>query len=246
MKSFYKKITLISFITFICGIIIFLPAKVSNEWFLPDSIEFYGTNGTLWQGSAQEGLVSKIYIKNIKWEFLISKIFEGQFALNTSFLLLDNPIKMRISKHFNGDFSINNSKANLQNGVVPIFFPELGIDGDININLSNLVIADNFISQAKGTISVNNFLILGLSSTPIGNYVITINTKNNGIYGDIKSIDGELDVDASLHIAPDRTYYIIGLVASRANTNSHIKEILKFLGTPNTLGQREFRFEGSL
>ena len=80
----------------------------------------------------------------------------------------------------------------------------------------------------------------------IGNYVITINTNNNGIYGDIKSIDGELDVDASLRIAPDRTYYIIGLVASKANTNLYIKEILKFLGTPNTLGQREFRLEGSL
>ena len=39
MKSFYKKISLISFITFICGIIIFLPAKVSNEWLLPNSIE---------------------------------------------------------------------------------------------------------------------------------------------------------------------------------------------------------------
>ena len=246
MKSFYKKVTLFSLITFICGIIIFLPAKVSNDWFLPNSIEFYGTKGTLWRGSAQEGLVNKIYIKNIEWKFLFSKLFKGQFALNTSFSLLESPIKMRISKHFNGDFSISNSKANLQNGIVPIFYPELGIDGDININLSNLVFADDFISQVNGTISVNNLLILGLSSMSIGNYVITINTNNNGIYGDIKSIDGELDVDASLRIAPDRTYYITGLVASKANTNLYIKEILKFLGTPNTLGQREFRFEGSL
>ena len=105
MKSFYKKISLISFITFICGIIIFLPAKVSNEWFLPNSIEFYGTKGTLWRGSAQEGLVSGIYIQNIEWEFLVSKLFERQFALNASFSLLENPIKMRISRHFNGDFS---------------------------------------------------------------------------------------------------------------------------------------------
>ena len=67
MKSFYKKISLISFITFICGIIIFLPAKVSNEWFLPNSIKFYGTKGTLWRGSAQEGLVSKIYIEKPKF-----------------------------------------------------------------------------------------------------------------------------------------------------------------------------------
>jgi hypothetical protein len=66
------------------------------------------------------------------------------------------------------------------------------------------------------------------------------------ISGVVEDLSGVLDVSGTFVLNRDRTYSFVGQVAANANAPDTVLEQLRFLGSPDERGRREFRFEGRL
>ena len=73
-----------------------------------------------------------------------------------------------------------------------------------------------------------------------------ISTQDSGIVGLVTDAGAVLDVTGTLQLAEDRSYSLVGNVAPNRETPVSLNNNLRFLGTPDQNGERQFRFEGSL
>ena len=80
-----KRLIVIGVITFLAGVIVLFPARVAYQAFAPDSVRLSGIDGSIWNGSAIEGQVGRLYIRNIRWSFKPWHLFTGNLAFATGF-----------------------------------------------------------------------------------------------------------------------------------------------------------------
>ena len=71
-------------------------------------------------------------------------------------------------------------------------------------------------------------------------------TNNGQITGTVEDVSGVLDVSGQITINADRSYSFIGDVAALPGAPPSIEQQLRFLGSADQRGMRQFRFEGRL
>ena len=121
-----------------------------------------------------------------------------------------------------------------------------GIQGDLSLQLSHLVIKDNLPREVTGILNIANLISPYLSPTPLGSFRAEFQTTNNDISASVESISDTLDLAGIITLTADRHYQFIGQMTTKASTPLSITQQLQFMGTPNSHGQHEFRIEGQL
>jgi general secretion pathway protein N len=121
-----------------------------------------------------------------------------------------------------------------------------GLRGELSLQIERADLDNGWPTELQGTASVSNLLIRALAATPVGSYRAEFQTTDDGITGSVEDTGGVLEVAGTLRLAPDRSYALIGRVGARGDAPSSVTEQLRFLGSPDARGLREFRFEGSL
>jgi hypothetical protein len=105
---------------------------------------------------------------------------------------------------------------------------------------------NNLPVMMDGNINIINLKINGLSDQSIGNYLLKFDPTIDSIIGSIESENALIDVAGVIKLETDGSYEITGVVSPNQFTPEKITVLLGFLGTPNNLNQRDFRFEGRL
>ena len=69
---------------FALGLVLNFPVRVAYHWFAPDTLQLNGLSGSLWRGSAAEGLVGNVYLRNIAWRFRPLALLGGKIGVDAS------------------------------------------------------------------------------------------------------------------------------------------------------------------
>ncbi len=242
-----RRFIVIGSSAFVLGLVAMFPARVAYSWFAPDSLQLGGISGTVWNGSATEGLAAGIYIRNLSWSFKPLSLLRASLAFSTSFDPASGFMDVDIAVSPGGSISLTNVA-----GAIPLDLlqrsiqPLSGLQGSVNLQLGRVVIDDGMPTTLDGTVTVSNLTATLMSSTPIGNYKAVFSSDSDGVRGVVEDTSGVLAVDGVFSLSPDRAYSFSGQVAPRPDTPSIIVQQLQLLGSADAAGKREFRIEGQL
>jgi len=241
-----KRLIIAGVIIFVLGLIILFPARIAYRWMPPPLLKVSGISGTVWHGSAAEGMAGHVYVSNLSWRFRPLALLRGKLAAvvsaESAFGFLEaeiavTPADALILSNINGTLYLQSFEDSFQLA---------GFRGDLHLQLSELVIRDGIPVRATGSVSLQGLAAPLLSSQPIGDFRAELQTDDTGIVGSVEDLSGALQVAGVIRLGLDRTYSFIGQVAASPQAPEQIRQQIQMLGSANARGQREFRIEGQL
>ena len=241
-----KRYILVGFCVFTTVLLLSFPAKVAYRWFIPDSVLLGDISGTIWNGTALQGMVGKAYIRDISWHFKPSDILRGKLTFITSSNPASGSIYSDVSLGYNGTITFSDLNGNVPLDVVHLIFQRNGIRADLSFNFDKIAIANQFPVIVAGEMQIGNLYIPDLSAGVLGNLSVNFATENGAITANFKDLSGVLEVIGTLSILKNGDYSLEGKVATRRGATPSIGQQLRLLGSPDDNGLREFRFEGKL
>jgi len=241
-----KRLIVVGVATLLLGLLATFPARIAYHWFAPATLQLAGIDGTVWRGSATEGQAAGLYIRNLYWTFKPLSLLTGKLAFNTRMDPAGGFMQTDLFTGMNGDILFENLEGAVSIGALRDLIQIPGLDGRISLQFSALEIIDNLPATANGVAEITNLFVAGLSSAPIGDFRAEFSSTSDGILASIEDTAGMFDLAGTLRVSPDGVYSLIGLIAPTTTTTPQVIEQLRFLGSPNARGQREFRLEGEL
>ena len=241
----YRWLILLGVVTFVVGVVTMFPARVAYSLFAPDGIRLSVITGTLWNGSVAEAEVSGLYIGDLSWSFQPGGLFRGELGYAVEASPAGGIATANIGVGF-GEVNLRNLEGGLSIAAIQSVVSTPGIEGSTRFDFPLVRLENGFPTAADGTVEIRGLVARGLSQAPLGDFRAVLASSDASISGSIEDLAGVLDIAGSLRIGANRTYLLTGLVAPTPETPEGIVNQLRFLGSPNERGQRQFRFEGRL
>lgn len=231
---------------FAAGLLILFPARVAYTLFAPDGLRLSGLGGSLWHGTAREGEVGGLYLRDLEWRLRPVALLTGRLALSISVSPAGGFLESEVALSPGGRIGFEQLRGGASLGALQSLTPMPGIEGSVRLDLEQLVLSQGVPTRADGTIEVMSLVARGLSAAPIGDFRADLVSTDGAITGSVEDLGGILDIAGSLRVGADRSYLFEGLVAPTDEAPPGVVDQLRFLGSANERGQRRFRFEGRL
>ena len=241
-----KRYILTGIFVFLAVLVATFPARVAFNWLAPPDVALSGISGSIWNGSAEEGLAAGAYIQDLTWRLKPASLFTGKLAFVTSSKPAAGALKADVAISLNGSLTLSNVAGNLPLDLIHPAFQQNRISGDVSLSFARVVMKDGLPVDIDGSVTVSNFFVPDLSSAQLGDYTAQVSNSDAGITATIDDTAGVLDVSATVTLSPDNVYQVLGEVAARPAAPPSITQQLQMLGSPDARGFRPFRFEGSL
>ena len=241
-----RRLILVGTAVFVFGLVVMFPARVAYDAFAPPALRLSGVTGTVWDGTAVSGAAGGIYLDNLRWSFVLTSLLRGRLGFDVTVAPAGGFLDGRIEIGPGGTLVFSGLDASLSIAALQGLIPAPGIEGNVRLQFDALRVENGLPVAADGTIDVAGLLVRGLSPAPLGDFRAQIASSDRAISGSVEDINAVLDIAGSLRIGADRTYVLEGLVAPTPQTPAAVVEQLRFLGSANARGQRQFRFEGRL
>lgn len=241
-----KRYVIAGLLVFLVVLLVTFPARVAYRWFSPPDLQLSGISGSIWSGTATEGLAGGAYIRDISWRLQPMALFTGKLAFTTSSKPASGTMVTDVAVGLGGILSLANLSGSVPLDLVHPALQQNGINGDLSLRFDKLVIENGLPVAADGEVTVANLYAPDLSAGILGDFRAIFQTTDRGISGSIDDVSGVLDVSGVITISTDRNYSLIGEVAARPAAPPSIEQQLRFLGSADERGLRPFRFEGQL
>lgn len=241
-----KKYVVAGFLVLLVVLTVTFPARVAYRWLAPPDLQLSGISGSIWNGTAAEGLAGGAYLRDISWRMKPAALLTGKLAFETSASPASGSMNTDVAVGLDGDLSLTNLSGSVPLDLVHNAFQQAGISGDLALQFEELVLANGVPVAANGSVTVANFFARDLSAGAIGDYRAEFTTADNRITAIVEDVSGVLDVSGVITINADRSYSFVGEVAALPGAPPSIEQQLRYLGTADERGQRPFRFEGQM
>lgn len=241
-----KRYLIAGLLVFIVVLVTTFPAGVAYRWFAPADIQLSGISGSIWSGSASEGLAAGAYFRDLSWRLKPGQLLTGKLAFETDSSPASGRLHTDVAMGIDGRLTLSGLSGHLPLDLAHPAFQQNGIRGDLELQFERLVLDNGLPVDAQGSVTVSSFFVPTLSAGVLGDYRAEFQTTDNGITGSLDDLAGVLDVAGVITLAPDRSYVLTGEVAARPGAPPSVDQQLRMLGSPDERGQRPFRFEGSL
>ncbi|HUN25356.1 MAG TPA: type II secretion system protein N [Steroidobacteraceae bacterium] len=114
----------------------------------------------------------------------------------------------------------------------------------LQANLTRLAWRGRRVTRLSGQVELRGLTFP--SGEPLGDYQLSFPPATGGEpVGRIADLGGPLSVEGTLRLTPQPGFAVQALVAARSGTPADIAQGLRFLGSPDAQGRREFSFEGT-
>lgn len=246
MTAVLKRLIVIGVVTLLLGLITMFPARIAYSWFAPAEIRLSGIGGTIWSGAATEADAAGLYIRNLRWNFKPLALLSGKLAFSTRLDPASGFMSGDIYLGMDGSILFKDLDAAAPISAFQHIVQVPGLDGRIRLQFEELKLSDGRPVAAAGTVDITNLFVRGLAATAIGDYQARFSTTTDGILASIEDTGGFFNIAGTLKLSPDSLYSLTGLIAPTQDTPPAVIDQLRFLGSANDRGQREFRFEGEL
>jgi len=241
-----KRYIIAGLIVFVAVLVTTFPARVAYNQFAPPDLNLTGISGSVWNGTAAEGLAAGVYVRKLTWKVKPTSIFAGQLAYRVSAQPAAGQIDTDVAVAMDGALTLSDLSGAVPLDLVHEALQQAGIGGELSLEFARLVLRDGLPVDVEGSVSVTNFFVPTLSSARLGDYRAEFYTDNGSVMANVTDTAGILEVAGVVTLAPDRSYSLIGDVGARPAAPPSVTRQLEFLGSPDESGMRPFRFEGSL
>lgn len=230
----------------IAGLIITFPATVAYQYFAPPGLTLSGLSGTIWQGRAMQGNLYGLFFEKLDWRFHPLSLFVLKPRYSISTTPAGGFLQSEVAVTPGGHLRFSDLAASLPSNALQLLLPMPGLEGELGLQFDQLVLDDGFPVAADGTISISKLTVPPISSAALGDFRAVLRSDGDRIIGEVNDLSGMLDVAGEIVLFPDRSYRLVGQVAPAAEAPDALVRQLRFLGSPDEEGRREFRFEGQL
>lgn len=230
----------------VIGLLATFPARIAYQWFAPHDLALSGISGSIWNGAASQGSAGGLYLSELTWRFRPLALFRLKAGYTVSGRLPPGFVETNVAFGPGGRVHLEDLATAIPLAYLHALSPVAGIEGDMSVQFRRLTLAGGFPVAAEGTVNVSGLILRALTPTALGDFRAVFQTDDGIISAIVEDISGVLDVNGNLVLQSDRTYSFIGQVAPAANAPAAVVQQLRYLGSPDAQGRREFRFEGSL
>ena len=146
-----------------------------------------------------------------------------------------------------GALRVSDLQASVPLESVSRIMPVAQAEGRLRASIERGRFADGWPTDLVGTVSVEDLVYRPAGSNSIGNYRVEfLPTEDEGLRGVLADGGGPLEVAGELALAGDRDYVLRGQVKARPEAPAALANSLRFLGSADADGQREFSLAGRL
>lgn len=227
-----------------------LPASLLFGYLLParSPIDIIATQGTPWHGEAEQLVVDGSALGRLSWSVHPWALFTGRldYDLHLHGAMTDltgeavlAPGGDIVVTSLNGPFDLGTALKWLQ-------LPPGSASGRLRLQLDRFVFDGRRPTALEGRVTLDHLSALWPKPMPLGGYLATFTTDENGIHGRGRDTGGPIDLDATIDIQPDGRYRAQGTLTPRGNADPALEQALQFLGRTDKSGTTHFSFSGSV
>ena len=241
-----KRLIAVGVAALVLGLVATFPARIAYQWFAPEELALSGISGSIWNGAATQLSAGGLYLSEPTWRFRPVSLLGLKAGYAVSGRLPSGFLESNVAFGPGGRVYLDDLNAAIPLAYFDPLLPVAGIEGEVSVQFRRLAFADGFPVRADGIVNISGLILRPLAPSALGDFRADLQTDDGVISAVVEDVSGVLDVSGNLILQGDRTYSFVGQVAPTANAPVAVVEQLRFLGSPDQRGRREFRFEGSL
>jgi Type II secretion system (T2SS), protein N len=226
-----------------------LVARLPADWIVPSGprAPFACTTleGTLWSGTCGGLILQGRPYGELSWELQPLKLLRARVGAH---LTLSAPAAQATADAefgLGGTLTARNVRAELtlDPKLLPGVPPQL--HGQAHLDLPLVLLKGGALTQLKGTIEAHDLEDRAGHVTPLGSYAVSFPGGDGEPVGQIKDLGGPLSLQGTLRFPRQGGYDLEGFVATRPEAAPELINNLRFLGSPDASGRRQFTMTGT-
>ncbi len=246
-KSSSLRLVAAGVAAFLITLLATVPASVITVA-LPPHIKLGLTSGTLWSGSTDSLTVNGRPYGGLRWKLRPLQSFLGRLVFDGELLRNDGQARGRIGFGLGNRVKARNLEINLPLAALAAGIGPPGWSGVVRAKMQSVDLAPGAAPSIVGTLELRGLQAPPPGGAAIGSYAITFDAasaRDGKLVGQLKDLEGPMQVTGTATLAADRSYVVEGLVAPRAGAPPAVTDTLRFLGAPDAQGRRPFSVAGT-
>lgn len=233
-------------VAFAAIVLVRLPAS----WLLPGNgtdFSCASVAGSLWSGYCSGLSVRGTALGDLTWQLRPSRLLVGKLAAHVD---LEHPpttsAQGDVEIGLGGTIVAHNLTASLP--IDPTLLPGAPptLSGKLRLDLRLAkVTKQGVISNLEGRVEASDLVDRSGYVTPLGNFAVTFPGGTPQPTGDVRDVGGPLAVTGKLVLTAQPGYDLSGYVTPRQSARPALVNAIRFLGSPDAQGRRQFALSGT-
>ena len=249
MKFRPSTLGLLFAITFLLVLVFHLPLRWALP-LLPRSLQCQGAEGSLWSGHcaslAWSAAGSAMPLGDVNWSMRPARLLRARLAFDVHVQRGGSQARALAQLGF-GTLELLELTAHgpLDPALVRGFPP--GWSGELDVTGARVRLEGGKLTALDGSFVARNLVSQQPRPTTWGSYQLRIAPRVGGglAPGELKDLDGPLQLRGTLTLATDFSWQLEGGVATRPGADPGLAQQLQYLGAPDAQGLRPFSLAGS-
>jgi general secretion pathway protein N len=237
----------------VCVVLVFagfVIARLPASWVMPDpksGMACSEVDGSVWNGTCTGLSVQQQPVGDLSWEVHAMRLLSGKINADVVVTRPTGSIRGNVESGFDKKIVARDLLVDLpvDPELASALPPNLrGLRGKIHAQLAYLRVDGQIIRAIEGIVEVHD---LSDGDQKWGSYSVTFPPPTTGLpVGQLKDLgSGPLAVEGSIKLTPAPGFDLQGLVAARPSASADLVQNLRFLGSPDAQGRRQFSLESS-
>lgn len=244
---------LVGLLSFLAALLFTLPAEKALSWWggdLKEVVQLYAPQGGITSGEASAVSIDGFYLDKTDWSLKPLSLLKGRIGYDLYTGVAKRPAQAVVELGLGGKTHIHGLQASasiLQ--LLPLFgAPLLPIEALVSADMSYLLMADEKLSAATGTVRVQNAeWRLARPALKLGAFEAQVTTEDGVITAEISN-EETAAVDAKGRITLDESgrYNVDLLVRANRLADPRLANLIKGLGRADAQGWYRVKHQGQL
>lgn len=243
---------LIGLLAYVVFLLVQFPADRAYAWWkagpgAQQKVVLSGLSGSVWRGSAKQALIDGQRLQGLEWHFKPWTVLFGKLELDYEVRLDDGFIRGAVAADPQGAVAFEALEAKLP--LAQLSLPAIAAlrpAGVVNLNLRDVDWNGETLLSAQGRVVWSNAGISLLQPLQFGDLALTLETRDDGVVGELSDAGGPLQAEGLLTLKADGSYQFTGSFAAREGARSPLGQALSALGRPGADGRIPVNRSGRL
>ena len=227
---------------FVTAVLLTLPLRwVATA--LPATIECAAPSGTVWTGRCAALRVGSTLLGQTSWTLRWRELLRARLGGELSIQQPGLTLSAFVSASPTGTLSAREVVGDVQLGYAVVERLAPNLRGRLALDLDEVVVRDGWIRALRGVVRVDGLQQTYPQALALGSYRIEFAGQPDAsgrLLGQLQDTGGPLDVRGTLALPANPGYELTGSVATRAETPATLANQIRFLGSADAAGRRQF------
>jgi hypothetical protein len=231
-----------------------LPAQHVLGWATPDSgssppFTYSSINGSLWRGKMEALTVRGVPVDKLGWSFAPSQLFFGRIGFDIQIRHTGQELKGNVAIGMNDQYVLKDVTGQVPASMIPplIDLAQIGIDGNVSLDLEHLTLEAQKITSAEGQIQWLNSALNSPFALKLGDLQADLLTDENGqVKAKIKDLGGSTSVDGELSLTTDGNFQVNGHIKPGTDSDPRLGSALSAISKRQADGSYQINYSARL